>query len=81
MNIGNPNEFTMLELAEHRARGHRLELRDRVRAAARSATRPGAGPTSPAPRTLLGWEPTVALRDGLARMHDWYLEERRRGRA
>ena len=32
-------------------------------------------------RALLGWEPEVELRDGLARMRDWYLEERDRGRA
>jgi nucleoside-diphosphate-sugar epimerase len=32
-------------------------------------------------RELLGWEPTVDLRDGLSRMRDWYLEERSRGRA
>ena len=32
-------------------------------------------------RSLLGWEPAVELRDGLARLRDWYLEERARGRA
>ena len=64
-----------------RPRGHRLELRDRVRAACRSAIPPAASPTSRARATLLGWEPTVELRDGLARMRDWYLEERARGRA
>ncbi len=32
-------------------------------------------------RTLLGWEPKIALSDGLARTRDWYLEERGHGRA
>jgi UDP-glucuronate decarboxylase len=29
-------------------------------------------------RELLGWEPTIALRDGLARMYAWYREEEAR---
>jgi dTDP-glucose 4,6-dehydratase len=29
-------------------------------------------------RTLLGWEPTIDLREGLSRMRDWYVEERAR---
>jgi nucleoside-diphosphate-sugar epimerase len=32
-------------------------------------------------RELLGWEPAVSLREGLSRMHEWYLEEQARGRA
>ena len=32
-------------------------------------------------RELLGWEPEIELREGLERMHAWYLEERARGRA
>ena len=32
-------------------------------------------------RALLGWEPTVKLREGLMLMRDWYLEENARGRA
>ena len=31
--------------------------------------------------TLLGWEPTISLREGLRRTYEWYLEERARGRA
>ena len=30
-------------------------------------------------RELLGWEPTIPLRDGLRRMHQWYVEELARG--
>jgi dTDP-glucose 4,6-dehydratase len=80
VNIGNPNEITMLELA------------DVVREIADSESEiefeplPFGDPTRRRPditkaRTLLGWEPTVTLRDGLTRMRDWYLEERHHGRA
>ena len=81
VNIGNPVEFTMLELADARARGHRLDARSSC-----SSRCPIGDPTRRRPditraRALLGWEPKIELRDGLARMHDWYLEERARGRA
>ena len=42
VNIGNPNEFTLLELAEDGAQGHRLEQRDRVRGA--PGRRPAGAP-------------------------------------
>jgi dTDP-glucose 4,6-dehydratase len=80
VNIGNPNEITMLELV------------DVVREVTGSSSEvvfeplPIGDPTRRRPditraRTLLGWEPTVELRDGLARVRDWYLEERANGRA
>ena len=80
VNIGNPNEITMLELA------------DAVREVTGSSSEimfeplPVGDPTRRRPditraQQLLDWEPTVALRDGLSRMRDWYLEERSRGRA
>ena len=80
VNIGNPREFTMLELA------------DLVREVTESTSPvvheplPEGDPTRRRPdisraRTRLGWEPVVELRDGLARMRDWYVEERARGRA
>jgi dTDP-glucose 4,6-dehydratase len=80
VNIGNPNEFTMLELA------------DIVREVTESNSDivyeplPTGDPTRRRPdisraQTLLGWEPTIDLRDGLARMRDWYQEEKARGRA
>ena len=71
-----PDEFTMLELAELVLEVTGVELRARVRAAARSTTRRSAGPTSRCAERVLGWEPKVELREGLARTHDWYLEER-----
>jgi nucleoside-diphosphate-sugar epimerase len=80
VNIGNPNEITMLELV------------DVVREVTGSSSEvvfeplPIGDPTRRRPditraKTLLGWEPTVALRDGLSQMRDWYLQERANGRA
>ena len=82
MNIGNPDEYTMLELADARARGHRLGVRDRA-----TSRCPIGDPTQRQPditraRELLGWEPTIPLREGSARgCTTWYEEERARGRA
>ena len=66
MNIGNPNEFTMLELAE--------VVKDVVDADLDIVFEPlpQDDPTQRRPditlaREVLGWEPTVELRDGLAR--------------
>jgi dTDP-glucose 4,6-dehydratase len=80
VNIGNPHEFTMLELA------------DLVREVTASTSElvfeplPVGDPARRQPditraRSLLGWEPEIGLREGLARLRDWYLEERARGRA
>ena len=81
VNIGNPDEFTMLELADVVREVDRL---GRPRSC--SSRCPCGDPTQRQPditraRELLGWEPQIALREGLARMHDWYEEERARGRA
>ena len=80
VNIGNPGEFTMLELAElvREITGSRSELV--------FEPLPADDPTRRRPditraRTLLGWEPRIELREGLARMRDWYVEERANGRA
>jgi dTDP-glucose 4,6-dehydratase len=80
VHIGNPTEITMLELV------------DIVREVTGSSSElvfeplPVGDPTRRRPditraRTLLGWEPEVELREGLAHMRDWYLEERAHGRA
>jgi dTDP-glucose 4,6-dehydratase len=80
VNIGNPDEYTMLELAEvvREVAGSDSELvfeplpiDDPVR----------RKPDIARARRLLGWEPEVSLRAGLTRMHAWYLEELARGRA
>jgi len=79
VNIGNPCEFTMLELAELvlDVTGSRSEL-------VFEPTRPNdpsrRRPDITLARELLAWEPTVALRDGLVYTRDWYLEERAHGR-
>jgi nucleoside-diphosphate-sugar epimerase len=80
VNIGNPAEFTMLELAK---------LVCEVAGSAEELVYeplPTGDPTKRKPditraRELLHWEPKIELREGLARMHASYLEERARGRA
>jgi dTDP-glucose 4,6-dehydratase len=80
VNIGNPHEYTMLGLA------------DLVRQVTNSSSDlvfeplPEGDPARRRPdisraQAELGWQPAVELRDGLARLRDWYLEERARGRA
>jgi dTDP-glucose 4,6-dehydratase len=71
MNIGNPDEFTMLELAEL--------VRDVTGAPADLVFEPlpADDPRQRRPditlaEQVLGWHPTVALREGLVRTHDWY---------
>jgi dTDP-glucose 4,6-dehydratase len=80
VNIGNPTEYTMLELAALvcEVAGARPEFVFK--------DLPIGDPTRRQPditraRDLLGWAPTVELREGLERTHAWYLEERARGRA
>jgi nucleoside-diphosphate-sugar epimerase len=80
VNIGNPDEFTMLELA-HLV----LEITESASELCFEPL-PFGDPTRRRPditraRTLLGWEPTIKLRDGLIRTRDWYVAEAARGRA
>lgn len=79
MNIGNPNEFTVKELANLvlEVTGSRsgivhepLPVDDpRVRR-----------PDITLARKVLGWEPKTPLREGLARTYEWYRKEREDGR-
>src|SRR3954447_10349801 len=71
VNIGNPNEFTIKELAELviELTGTNAELR--------YEPLPTDDPTQRRPditlaRTALGWEPQVQLREGLARTAEWF---------
>jgi nucleoside-diphosphate-sugar epimerase len=78
VNIGNPVELSMVDLAKLV-----LEVTESSSELAFEEL-PAGDPTRRRPditraRSLLGWEPKVALRDGLARTHDWYIEERSRG--
>lgn len=71
MNIGNPDEFTVLQLAE-------LVLEITGSASPLSfAALPADDPVRRRPditlaRTVLGWEPVVSLREGLELTLEWY---------
>ncbi|MFI5053864.1 MAG: UDP-glucuronic acid decarboxylase family protein [Acidimicrobiia bacterium] len=71
MNIGNPDEFTMLELAEivQELTGSQV---DPVFEPLPDDDPKQRRPDISLARRLLGWSPTVDLREGLARTHDWY---------
>ena len=71
VNVGNPTEFTMLELADLV-----LELTASRSQVVRRPL-PSDDPQLRRPdisivRDRLGWEPTVALREGLARTIEWF---------
>ena len=73
INIGNPVEFTMLELAELV-----LELTGSLSELVYEAL-PADDPLQRCPdinlaKQLLGWEPTVGLRDGLRKTVEWFLK-------
>jgi dTDP-glucose 4,6-dehydratase len=74
VNIGNPDEFTILELAEAviEVTGSRSEIA--------FEPLPVDDPTQRKPditlaQELLGWAPTVGLHEGLERTFAWYREE------
>ena len=73
INIGNPGEFTMLELADL--------VRELTGSTADNVYRPlpADDPTQRRPdiaraRTLLGWEPRILLREGLGRTIAWFRQ-------
>jgi dTDP-glucose 4,6-dehydratase len=75
MNIGNPNEFTIKELAQTV-----LDVTGSTSEITFEAL-PVDDPTQRQPdialaREVLGWEPQVQLREGLARTYEWYRKER-----
>jgi dTDP-glucose 4,6-dehydratase len=74
VNIGNPNEFTILDLAEAviDVTGSKSEIA--------FEPLPVDDPTQRKPditlaKELLGWSPTVELREGLERTHAWYRDK------
>ena len=71
MNIGNPDEFTMLELAELvlDVTGCTSELVFEPLPADDPRQR---RPDISLAERVLDWHPHVALREGLSRTHDWY---------
>ena len=66
VNIGNPNEFTLLELADAviEVTGSRSEI---VHEALPQDDPQVRRPDITLARQILGWEPTVSLREGLQR--------------
>jgi dTDP-glucose 4,6-dehydratase len=71
VNIGNPHELTVLQIAQlvKEMTGSSSEIV--------FVPRPADDPTVRQPditlaRTSLGWEPSVTIRDGLARTIDWF---------
>jgi len=78
MNIGNPNEFTIAELADIvlEVTGSKSEIV--------YEPLPVDDPTQRRPdislaERVLGWRPEIDLREGLRRTYDWYRSERGRG--
>ena len=71
MNIGNPDEFTMLELAEVvlEVTGAQVDVVFEPLPADDPKQR---RPDISLAERLLGWHPAVDLREGLALTHDWY---------
>ncbi len=79
MNIGNPDEFTIAELAQQilELTGSSSEL---VRHPLPSDDPRVRRPDITLARQVLGWQPEIALRDGLVRVIDRYRRERDHGR-
>jgi dTDP-glucose 4,6-dehydratase len=78
VNLGNPNEFTMGELASLvlQLTGSTSEIR--------YTELPEDDPKQRQPnigiaKSVLGWQPTVELRAGLARTIDWFTSQRTSG--
>jgi UDP-glucuronate decarboxylase len=73
-NIGNPSEFTMLDLAREvvRLTGSSSEIRLVPLPPEREGDPMQRCPDITVARTELGWQPSVSLRDGLIRMIDHF---------
>src|SRR5207237_127060 len=77
VNVGNPSEFTMRELAEEVARAVGVEVKTR------SCPLPADDPKQRRPditraQALLGWSPTVPLREGLKHTVAYFAERIRK---
>ena len=78
VNVGNPGEFTMRELADEVARAAGVEVRMRF------CPLPADDPKQRRPdisraQKFLGWEPTIPLRDGLKRTVAYFAERIKAG--
>ena len=71
VNLGNPNEFTIKELAEEVSRICDVPLKIKICPLPQDDPRQRQ-PDIARAQTLLGWSPMVPLRDGLARTVDYF---------
>jgi UDP-glucuronate decarboxylase len=73
VNIGNPGEFTMRELAEEVASAVGIDVRTRYCPLPQDDPRQRR-PDITRARTLLNWSPTIPLREGLRRTVAYFRE-------
>jgi UDP-glucuronate decarboxylase len=75
VNLGNPHEFTMLELAREVARhaGVACDVQHRPLPTDDPMQRK---PDISLARRVLGWEPTVGLEEGIPRTLEWFRSVR-----
>jgi UDP-glucuronate decarboxylase len=73
VNVGNPGEFTMRELAEEVGRAAGVEVRTRACPLPQDDPRQRR-PDITRAQQLLGWAPTVPLREGLRRTVAYFAE-------
>ncbi|CAN0452946.1 unnamed protein product, partial [Phaeothamnion confervicola] len=76
VNVGNPGEFTMRELAELvvELTGASSEITSIPLPPEREGDPLQRQPDITLAKTTFGWEPTITLRDGLARMIDFFRD-------
>lgn len=73
VNVGNPGEFTMKQLAEEVGRAAGVEVRVAYRPLPQDDPRQRR-PDITRAQQLLKWEPTIQLRDGLKRTVEYFAE-------
>ena len=72
MNIGNPDEMTMLELAREIIAAHRQLAAGSSTSRFRRTTRRSASPTSPGPEPSSGGRPRVNRKEGLGKTIEYF---------
>lgn len=73
VNVGNPGEFTMKQLADEVGRAAGVEVKVSYRPLPQDDPRQRRPDITRAQR-LLGWEPTIQLKDGLKRTVEYFTE-------
>ena len=73
VNVGNPGEFTMRQLAEEVGRASGIEVKVAYRPLPQDDPRQRK-PDITRAQKLLGWEPTIPLKDGLKRTVEYFAE-------